>query len=148
MKASLLFAAVLLFASSTAGQQSRRHSAIAQSQGFIQSGGGSGGGEIGFGGSALIYEPPRDFKVQYVTNDGPYVPTSYMNYDDALALGRRQLAQAEEYAKHPSSLSLGEIARAYRTVRVSSQRLEARLTKNNLGSPESCNPSKNNCHRL
>lgn len=130
MKLTVLVAVLLFSVSSAEAQHSCQHSpAVASSPTFQLSGvGGAGGsGSIGSGGAgtALSYEAPREFKLTYVTNDGKYVPSNYMNYDDALALGRQQIAAGEETAKNQSNVSLGEIARAYRATKDRSQELEA-----------------------
>jgi len=150
MKPSLLFAALLLFANSAPAQQSPRHnSLLATTQGYIMSGfGGGEGGSINSGGSAVHYEAPRKFAVGDVNNDGPFVPSTYMNYDDALALGRQQLAAAQESAKNNACTSLGEIARAYRNAKVSTLKLEARAVQNNAGKHDLCNLHGPNCRRL
>lgn len=105
-------------------------------QGFRSGGGGlSGGGSwngggwgcgwcnsglyatspFAFGSSGVRYEPPATFAVGYATNDGDYVPSVYMDYQDALELGKRQLAEMQQANEHP--VSLGEIARALRSVK-------------------------------
>jgi hypothetical protein len=80
-------------------------------------------------------------------NDGAFVPSTFMNYDDALALGRQELAAAQEYAKNESTVSLGEIARISRAVRVPTLRLQTRVLQDNSGNLEVCNLNSNNCHR-
>jgi hypothetical protein len=143
MKFSLIFAGLLLFAASAQAQHACHHSAASaseNSQGYALNGfgGGIGGGTIGTAGGGLQYEPPRDFKITYVTNDGPYVPSAYLNYEDALALGRQRLAAGQELAKGNSGPSLGEIARAYRNQRAQSLQLEAHAMQDNSGKLELC----------
>ncbi len=93
-------------------------------------------------------EPPREFNIVYVTNDGPYVPSTYLNYEDALALGRQQLAAGQELPKGNSTPSLGEIARAYRNQRVLSQQLEAHAMRDDSGKLELCALNGKSCRRL
>jgi hypothetical protein len=108
----------------------------------------SGGGiEYGSDIRALRYEPPADLKIGYAKNDGAFVPSTFMNYDDALALGRQQLASAQECAKNEGAVSLGEIARTYRAVKVPTLRLQARVLQDNFGNLEICNLNGNDCHR-
>jgi hypothetical protein len=103
--------------------------------------------EFGFGGRAVRYEPPRNFEVGYAKNDGPFVPSTYMNYEDALALGRQQLATTEKSGPSDSGLSLGEAARAFRATKVPTLRLQSRVLQDNSGNLEICNLNGNNCHR-
>ena len=98
MKPCLLFAVLLLLASPSHAQRSHQRPSTGNGQGFINGWGGTSGGgiEYGFGGRDVRYEPPRNFEVGYARNDGPFVPSTYMNYNDALVLGRQQLAAAEK----------------------------------------------------
>src|SRR5580698_8734164 len=117
MKSTLLLAALLLLGSTAQAQHHHQGSDSTGSQGFSNTGwsGISGGGiEYGSDIRALRYEQPADLKVGYAKNDGPFVPSTFMNYEDALALGRQQLAAAQVNAKNERAGSLGEIARAYR----------------------------------
>jgi len=72
-------------------------------------------GSFGFGRSGVHYEPPATFGVAYGANDGNYVASVYMDYQEALELGKRQLAEMQKANEHP--VSLGEIARAYRAAK-------------------------------
>ncbi|MGB2592088.1 MAG: hypothetical protein WAJ96_15645 [Candidatus Acidiferrum sp.] len=150
MKLSLLIGAFFLSVSSANAQNSCKHGpASTSSQNFQMSGlggGAGGGGEIGTAGGGLTYEPPRDFKVSYVTNDGEYVPSNYMNYDDALALGRHEIAASEEMAKNRSNSSLGEVARAYRAAKERPQELEAKVVQADAERIDACSATRN-CHR-
>lgn len=148
MKLSLLIGAVLLSVSSANAQNSCKHSPASTSSQNFQMGGmsGGGGGEIGSAGAALTYEPPREFKVTYVTNDGEYVPSNYMNYDDALALGRQEIAASEEIAKNRANTSLGEIARAYRKAKERTQLLEAKVVQVDADRIDACSATRN-CRR-
>ena len=150
MKLGLFFAAFLLLAATAEAQHHHQGSDTAASQGLSNTGwGGVSGGGIEYGADlrALRYEPPADLKIGYAKNDGPFVPSAYMNYDDALALGRQQLASEQEYAKNKGAVSLGEIARAYRAVKVPTLKLQARVLQDNFGNLEVCNLNSNNCHR-
>lgn len=147
MKLTVLIAVLLLSVSSAEAQHSCQHSpATASTQTFQLSGLGTGSsGSIGSAGTALTYEAPREFKLIYVTNDGNYVPSTYMNYDEALALGRQQIAAGEEMAKNQSKESLGEIARAYRAAKERSTELEAKTVQIDAERLEVC--TVRNCHR-
>jgi hypothetical protein len=150
MKSTLFLAALLLLANTAQAQHHHQSPDTAGSQGFSNNGwsGISGGGpEYGSDIRALRYEQPADLKVGYAKNDGPFVPSTFMNYDEALALGRQQLAAAQEYAKNEGAGSLGEIARAYRAVRIPTLKLQARVLQDNSGNLEICNLNSNNCHR-
>lgn len=98
MKPSRFFIVILLFASSAQAQHHHQYPNTGGAQGFINGWGGTSGGGIEYGsrGRSIRYEPPRDFEVSYARNDGPFVPSTYMNYNDALALGQQQLAAAEK----------------------------------------------------
>jgi hypothetical protein len=149
MKFSLFFAVILLLATTAQAQHHHQGSDSTGSQGFSNSGwGGVSGGGIEYGSDirALRYEPPADLKVGYAKNDGPFVPSTFMNYDDALALGR-QLVSGQECAKNEGTVSLGEIARAYRTAKIPTLKLQSRVLQDNLGNLEICNLNGNNCHR-
>lgn len=148
MKHSLLFAALLLFASSAQAQHHHQNPSTGSGQGFINGWGGTSGGgiEYGAGGRAVRYEPPRIFEVGYATNDGPFVPSTYMNYNDALALGQQQLAAGKTERSDPGP-SLGDAARACRAAKVPTLRLQSRVLQDNFGNLEICNLNGNNCHR-
>jgi hypothetical protein len=130
MKLSPVFAA-LLFAASAQAQQvhsqcSHGGSTQVGNQGNFAGGGFEGGGaSINSGGPGLSYEPPRTYVLGYAKNDGEFVPSTYMNYEDALALGKQQLAAGESSYQVKNNVSLGEIARMYRHVKTVN--LEARL---------------------
>jgi hypothetical protein len=53
--------------------------------------------------------------------DRCYVPSTYMNYDDAVALGKQQLADQQK--------SLGEVAREVRAQKARSQENQDKPTK-------------------
>ena len=149
MKPSLLFAALLLFASSAQAQHHHQNPSTGSGQGLNNGWNGSSGGgiEYGSGGRAVRYEPPRDLEVSYARNDGPFIPSTYMNYEDALALGQQQLAATEKTEQSDSGPSLGDAARAYRAAKVPTLRLHSRVLQDNSGNLEICNLNGNNCHR-
>jgi len=95
----------------------------------------------------LRYEPPREFSTGYVTNDGPYIPSTFMNYDDALALGKQQLAAAANPVQTDTGPSLGEVARAYRTARSATQRPLGMALQDNSGNLHICNRNGENCRQ-
>ena len=160
MKSSLSLLVILLFANSAQAQRSHSFS----SSSSINQGGGYGGGYsggwdgygaggygYGTGGShhhgGLRYEPPREFSAGYATNDGPYVPSTFMNYDDALALGQQILAAAAKPAQTDAGPSLGDVARAYRTARSSTQAPSTLALQDNSGRLHICSLNGDNCRR-
>jgi hypothetical protein len=70
-----------------------------------------------------------------------------MNYEDALALGKQELAAAEKTELSDSGPSLGDAARAFRAAKVPTLRLQSRVLQDNSGNLEICNLNGNNCHR-
>jgi len=108
---------------------------------------GWGSSSFGYSGRAVRYEDPRSFSVEYFRNDGPFVPSTYMKYEDALALGQQQLAAAEKAAQGDASASLGEVARSYRASKVPTLKLQSRVLQDNSGRLEVCNLNGNDCHR-
>ena len=152
MKPSLLFCALLIFASAAQAQHSHSHAFNGGSRsgyGYGQGGWDSGWGSNSFGsrGRRVVYEDPREYSIGYAKNDEPFVPSTYMNYEDALALGRQQLADAEKTEPGDSGPSLGECARAYRVGKIPTLRLRSRVLQDNSGNLEVCNLNGNNCHR-
>jgi hypothetical protein len=154
MKSSLILAALLLTATSACAQDHHHGSAMGSAPSYWSNGYGGGGYGGGLGSTSgsrsrgrLAYEAPRQFEVGVAKNDGPFVPSTYMNYDDALALGRQQLAAAEESASGGAATSLGEAARAYRIVKVPTMRLQSRATQDNSGRLVVCNLNGNDCHQ-
>ena len=85
MKSSLLFVGLLLLASSARAQHSHSHN-IGGGIGFGNNQGnwgyGWGSNSFGYSGRPVRYEDPRSFSVGYAQNDGPFVPSTYMNYDE------------------------------------------------------------------
>ena len=149
MKPCLLFAALLLLANPSHAQRSHQRPSTGIGQGFNNGWSGTSGGgiEYGFGGRTVHYEPPRDYEVGYARNDGPFVPSTYMNYNDALALGQQQLAAAEKADPNDSGPSLGDVARACRAAKVPTLRLQSRVLQDNSGNLQICNLNGNDCHR-
>jgi hypothetical protein len=159
MKSCLLLAILLLYSPCAQAQHAHAPSfSFASGSGIGNNqrnwGGweGYGTGGYGVGGShhhgGLRYEGPREFSTGYVTNDGPYVPSTYMSYDEALALGQQQLATAGKSAPPGAGPSLGEVARAYRSARGSTQAPPTLALQDNSGRLHICNPNGDNCHQL
>jgi hypothetical protein len=160
MKSSLALILLLLFSTCVQAQHSHSFSSGSNfNQGGGYGGGYSGGGD-GYGASGygygtegfhqhggLHYEPPREFSTGYVTNDGPYIPSTYMNYDDALALGKQHLAAARKPAQIDTGPSLGDIARAYRSARSVAQAPPALALQDNSGRLHICNLNGENCRQ-
>jgi hypothetical protein len=111
-------------------------------------GNASTGGSSAFtGGSAirpLTYEAPRELPLVYGANDGPFVPSTFMKYEDALTLGKEQIAEQQAQA----NMSLGEVARAYRTEKVPTMQLQNRVLQDNKGKLQKCNLNGNDCQHL
>jgi hypothetical protein len=152
MKSSLLLAGFLLFATSAHAQHSHRPAmgGGGNSSGFGYNGGNWGGGwgsSFGSPGRPVRYEDPRNYSVEYARNDGPFLPSTFMNYEDAVALGRQQLAAAEKAAQDDDGPSLGDVARSYRAAKVPSLKLQSRVVQDNSGRLEVCNLNGNDCHR-
>ncbi len=152
MKYSLLLVGLLFFAAAAQAQHSHMP---------IMSGGGTGGSGCGYGGYGcgwgsssfgysgrpVRYEDPRNFSVEYAENDGPFVPSTYMNYEDALALGQRQIAATEKAAQSDATASLGDVARSYRGVKVPTLKLQSHVIQDGSGKLVICNLNGNNCRR-
>jgi hypothetical protein len=168
MKSSLALLFLLLFAASAQAQHSHAFSSSNRNYSGSGYGGGYSGGWDGYGASVfgsgyssgygygsggshhhggLRYEPPREFSTGYVTNDGPYIPSTFMNYDDALALGKQQLAAAAKPAQTDAGPSLGDVARAYRIARSSTQAPPALALQDNSGRLHICNLNGDNCRQ-
>ena len=152
MKSSLLVVGLLLFATSALAQHSHSHAiGGGNSSGLGNNwgnwGGGWGSSSFGSPGRAVRYEDPRNYSIEYARNDGPFVPSTYMNYEDAVALGQQQLAAAEKASESDAPRSLGDVARSYRSVRVPTMKLESRVLQDNSGKLEVCNLNGNDCHR-
>lgn len=161
MKSSLAAVAVLFFASCAHAQNSipRATSSTPTSSGgagYGSSGPFSGGyGSSGFSsgfsggfsagaGTPVVWEPPREFLLLYATNDGPFVPSTFMKYDEALALGKRQIAEQDAEAL----VSLADSARAAQAKRVPTFRLRSRVVQDDGGKLQICNLNGNDCHQL
>lgn len=141
MKPSLLLVAVFFVASSAQAQSSHAHM---QSSFSGQGGGPSGltsapgpsGSTISTTRNGLQHEPPRNLEVGYAKNDGKFVPSTFMNYNDAVALGKQQMAIAEKAAQGGGAPSLGDVARGYRPVKITSpQNAPAEKTAQDGGAP-------------
>ena len=154
MKSSLALAFVLLFASAAHAQASARQPLA---NGSIIGGGltipswGTGGAWSSINspiGRPVIYELPREYTLEYATNDGPFIPTVYMNYEEALALGRQQLAAAEKEATEEPAVSLGEAARTLRAEKLPTLRLRSRALQDNAGKLHICNLNGRDCRPL
>jgi hypothetical protein len=154
MKTSLALAGLLLCAGSAQAQHSHQPATGGGSNvGFGNTVGGWGGGSAWSSSSSrraghpVRYEDPRSYSLEYARNDGPFVPSTYMSYEEAVALGQQQVAAAEKAAQGEGTPSLGEVARSYRTVRVPTMKLQLRVLQDNSGNLEVCNLNGNNCHR-
>jgi hypothetical protein len=150
MKSSLLLAGLLLLASCAQGQHSHSPNigggiGLGNSQGNW--GYGWGSSTFGYSGRPVRYEDPRVFSVGYARNDGPFVPSIYMKYDDAVALGQQQLAAAAKAEQGDAVNSLGDVARSCRAGKVPTLRLQSRVLQDNSGKLEICDLNGNNCHR-
>jgi hypothetical protein len=160
MKLSLALVGLLLFTTCAQAQHSHSFSSGSNfNQGGSYGGGyssgwdgyGAGGYGYGTGGfhhhGGLRYEPPREFSTGYVTNDGPYIPSTFMNYDDALALGLQQLAAGANAAQTDTGPSLGDVARACRAAKSSTQPRPTRALQDNSGRLHICNLNGANCRQ-
>lgn len=155
-KLILAFAAIVLCA--TCGQAQQGGPAVAHGTGPTWAGGGGGfSGSLGGGswsgygglmGRPVTFEPPKQYFIEYAKNDGPFVPSTFMNYEDALKLGRQQLAEFEAQSKGEGEYSLGAIARAYRAEKVPTFRLKTRVAQDNAGNLQVCNLNGNDCRKL
>lgn len=149
MKSSLLLAALLLFASSAEAQHSHAPAIGGGNSPGLGNSWGVGWGSSSFGshGRPVRYEAPRNFSVEYVRNDGLFVPSTFMPYEDAVALGQQQLAAAEKAAQGDDDPSLGDVARSYRAAKVPTLKLQSRVVQDNAGRLEVCNLNGNDCRR-
>jgi hypothetical protein len=149
MKSTLVIVVLLFFASAAQAQRQQRGSASENGQSDLNGYGGGvsevGGGAVSHG-HAVRYEEPRNYSLVYSKNDGPFVPSTFMSYNDALALGQQQVAAAERAARGEGN-SLGELARAYRTTKVPTLKLQMRVQQDASGRLEVCNLNGNHCHR-
>jgi len=146
MRLSLLFVVILLLGTSAQAQNHHPATSSSNSQSSLNTGWSGGPGEIGSRGRAVRYESPRTLPTGSAQNDGPFLPSTFMNYNDALALGQQQLAE-QEASRVGTGTSLGEIARAYRTAKVPTLRLQSRVVQDYFGHLEVCNLNGNDCHR-
>jgi hypothetical protein len=159
MKSSLSLLFLLLFAASTQAQHSHSFS----SGSIINQGGGYGGGYsggwdgygaggYGSGGShhhgGLRYEPPREFAAGYATNDAPYVPSTFMNYEDALALGKQQLAAMQSSSVSIAGPPLGDVARALRGKKPPSENTKVMVLQDHDGKLLVCGAAVSLCREF
>ena len=160
MKSNLALFFLLLFAASAQAQHTHSFSSGSstnQGGGFGggYSGGwdgyGAGGYGYGSGGShhhgGLRYEPPREFSTGSVTNDGPYVPSTFMTFEEALALAKQQLAAGANPAQTDTGPSLGDVARAYRAAKSSFQPPPTLALQDNTGRLHICNLHGDSCRQ-
>lgn len=152
MKSSLLLVALLLFATSVHAQHSHSHAMGGGNGSGLENNGGNWGagsssGSFGSYGRPVRYEAPRSYSVEYARNDGPFVPSTFINYEAAVALGQQQLAAAEKASQSDATPSLGDVARSYRFARVPTMKLASRVLQDNSGRLEVCNLNGNDCHR-
>jgi hypothetical protein len=152
MKSSVFLAGFLLLATSAHAQHSHspamgggNNSRLGNNWGNW--GAGWGSSSFGSHGRPVRYEDPRSFVVDYDRNDGPFVPSTFMHYEDAVALGRQQLAAAEKAAQGDDEPSLGDVARSYRAAKVPTLKLQSRVVQDNSGRLEVCNLNGNDCHQ-
>jgi hypothetical protein len=151
MKSSLLLVGLLLLGSSAEAQHSHPPNMGGGGVGIGNNlgnwGYGWGSSTFGYSGRPVRYENPRSFSVEYARNDGPFVPSTYMSYEAAVALGQQQLAAAAKAEEGNGALSLGEVARAFRTAKVPTLKLQTRVLQDSSGRLEVCNLNGNDCHR-
>lgn len=114
------------------------------------SGGYGSSGFSGFGGlsssgsNPIAWEPPREFMLLYGRNDGPFVPSTFMKYEDALALGHQQLLQQAADA----ATSFAETVRKAQLEKVPTFRLKSRVIQDNTGKLQICNLNGNDCRQI
>jgi len=111
------------------------------------SGGYGSSGFSGFSstaGTPVMWVPPREFMLLYANNDGPFVPSTFMKYDEALALAKQQIAQQELDAQ----TSFAETVRKAQADKVPTFRLKSRIVQDNTGKLQVCNLNGNDCHRI
>lgn len=161
MKSGLALLFLLLFAATAQAQ----HTHFFSSGSSINPGGGYGGGYSGgldgYGGAGygygygaggshyhdgLRYEPPREYSTGSVTNDGPYVPSTFMTFEEGLALGKQQLAAANS-AHLDAGPSLGDVARAFRAARSSPQLPPILALQDNSGRLHICTLNGDSCRQ-
>jgi len=152
MKSSLLLIGLLFFAAAAqaqhahaSGMNGSNNTSLANSGGWGSSSGlGNGTGPIG---RPVAYADRRSFSIIYARNDEPFVPSTYMSYEEAVNLGRQLLEASEKAAHGEGAPSLGEVARSYRIVKVPTFRLRSRALQDNAGKLEVCNLNGNACHQ-
>ena len=149
MKFRIVFAAGLLFAGAAQAQSTHQIISNAAGSAGASFGGGFGGGAINSaGGHPVAYEAPRQFAVGYATNDGPFVPSTFMNYEDALALGKQMLSDEEEARAGRGPLSVAGAARINKAAKASTSRPGLRILQDSAGKLQVCDSDGKECHRL
>jgi hypothetical protein len=133
MKSAFLIITLLFFAASANAQHHSTPSFSgtsmwggqynARTAGRSGSGGdgyGSGYGEgishHGYGGGGHLSAPSH--AIGQTSNDGAYIPTTLMDYNEAVALGKQQLAMGGHAASAAPGPSLADAARAYRAAKI------------------------------
>ncbi len=151
MKSTLLLVGLLLMASTAQAQHSHSGNmgggGVGPGNNQGNWGYGWGSSSFGYSGRPVRYEDPRTYSVEYAQNDGPFIPSTYMSYADAVALGQQQLAAAAKAEQGESTPSLGDVARSFRAVKVPTLRLQSRVVQDNTGSLVVCDLNGNTCHR-
>ena len=149
MKIGILIGSFLICATSAQAQHACAHGGMTSNAGNGVSwslGGQIGGATINSGQQSEHHLASHPLTLSYGRNDGEYVPTTYMNYDEALALGRQQLADAEQSARKSDTPSLGEIARNLRVAKT--MNLQASRVQGDSRNLEVCDLKTTNCRRL
>lgn len=146
MKFGLVLAAGLFLACAAQGQNAHQMISNGGSAGG-GFGGGFGGGSINSaGGHPIAYEEPHSFAVGYATNDGPYVPSTYVNYGDALALGKQVLAEEEEAKAGRGPRSAAGAARLYGAAKGPTSKPRFRVSQDDAGKLQICDSNGRGCH--
>jgi hypothetical protein len=138
-------AVVVLFAASSAhGQAPMRTATNVPYYGGNASTGGGSAFSSGTANRPLTYDAPKELPPVYGHNDGPFVPSTFMKYDEAMALGKELIAEQAAQANR----SLGEIARSYRVEKVPTMELQNHVMQDNAGKLQKCNLNGNECRHI
>jgi hypothetical protein len=151
MKLSLLLGACLLLAGTAHAQGHSMSNAPSTGQGLSYSSWGSGPAFSGLNhqiGRHVDYQPPTQWELVYAKNDGSFVPSTFMSYEEALALGKQLLAEQEQEAQNGPVFSLAEAARVNRATKLPTFELRSRVVQDDHGKLTICNLSGNDCHRI
>src|SRR5262249_33439599 len=144
-----------LFLFATGAQAQHTHSSLMSggtTSGYGNTAGGWGSGP-GWGnsngavGAPGAFEGPKTITRLCGRNERPFRPSVFLRFEAAVRLGQGVAAAAEKAAEGEGASSLGDVARAYRTVRVPTFRLQSRVTQDNSGKLQVCNLNGNDCHR-